>query len=333
MGAIMAVKSIVAVLGIALASTAAVSAQAQAPLAGTYDVSDEGLVKSLPGFISSFATVNGIRLHYVAGGKGSPVLLLPGWPETWWAYHKIMPDLAKGHRVIVVDLRGMGSSDKPAGGYEKKSMASDLSALVHQLGYEKVDVVGHDIGAMVAFSMAANHADQVQKLVMLDVMHPSSGYLKLALLPDVGTFGDKMDEDHPYLWWFAFHQVKGLPEQLLEDRAGLEQEWFFRYMLKDEGAIDARDRAVYAAAYSSRDAIRAGNGWYQAFPQDVVDGGTYPPLTMPVLGLGGPGYARLKANLEGTAPGSRTFRIEGSGHFIAEEKPAELLGYLHEFLN
>jgi pimeloyl-ACP methyl ester carboxylesterase len=127
--------------------------------------------------------------------------------------------------------------------------------------------------------------------------------------------------------------VKRLPEQLLEGRAGLEQEWFFRYMLKDEGAIDARDRAVYAAAYSSRDAIRAGNGWYQAFPQDVVDGGTYPPLTMPVLGLGGPGYPRLKANLEGKAPGSRTFRIEGSGHFIAEEKPAELLGYLHEFLN
>jgi pimeloyl-ACP methyl ester carboxylesterase len=142
----------------------------------------------------------------------------------------------------------------------------------------------------VAFSMAANHADQVQKLVMLDVMHPSSGYLKLALLPDVGTFGDKMDEDHPCLWWFAFHQVKGLPEQLLEGRAGLEQEWFFRYMLKDEGASDERDRAVYAATYSSRDAIRAGNGWYQAFPLDVVDGGTYPPLTMPVLGLGGPGY-------------------------------------------
>jgi hypothetical protein len=82
MGAIMAVKSIVAVLCIALASTAEASAQTQAPLAGTYDVSDEGLVKSLPGFISSFATVNGIRLHYVAGGKGSPVLLLPGWPET-----------------------------------------------------------------------------------------------------------------------------------------------------------------------------------------------------------------------------------------------------------
>jgi pimeloyl-ACP methyl ester carboxylesterase len=121
--------------------------------------------------------------------------------------------------------------------------------------------------------------------------------------------------------------------ELLEGRAGLEQEWFFRYMLKDEGAIDARDRAVYAAAYSSRDAIRAGNGWYQAFPQDIVDDGIYQTLTMPVLGLGGPGYSRLKANLETKAPGSRTFGIQGSGHFIVEEKPAVLLSYLHDFLD
>src|SRR6266436_2998269 len=296
-GAIMPVKPILAAVSIALASTAAASAQTQAAATGTYDVSDVALVKSLPGFTSSFATVNDIRLHYVAGGEGSPVLLLPGWPETWWAYHKVMP------------------------------------ALVDQLGYEKVDVVGHDIGAMVAFSMAANHAGQVRRLVMLDVAHPSAGYLKLPLLPGIGTFGDKIDEDHPYLWWFAFHQVRGLPEELLEGRAGLEQEWFFRYMLKDEGAIDARDRAVYAAAYSSRDAIRAGNGWYQAFPQDIVDDGIYQTLTMPVLGLGGPGYSRLKANLETKAPGSRTFRIQGSGHFIAEEKPAVLLSYLHDFLD
>jgi len=104
-------------------------------------------------------------------------------------------------------------------------------------------------------------------------------------------------------------------------------------MLKDEGAIDARDRAVYAAAYSSRDAIRAGDAWYQAFPQDIVDDGTYAKLTMPVLGLGGPGYSRLKSTLDAKAPGSRTFRIEGSGHFIAEEKPVALLAYLGDFLN
>lgn len=295
-------------------------------------VSDEALVRTLPGFSSRYALVNGVRLHYVTGGKGSPVLLLPGWPETWWGYHKIMPELAKNHRVISVDLRGMGSSDKPAGGFDKKTMALDLSELIHQLGYAQVDVVGHDIGAMVAFSLAANHPDQVSKLVMLDVAHPSAGYMRIPMLPDPGTFTNKIDEEHPYLWWFAFHQVKGLPEQLLEGRAGLEQAWFFKYMLKDESAIDARDRAVYAAAYSSRAAIRASNGWYQAFGQDIADDGTYQKLTMPVLGLGGPGYARLKANLDEKAPHSQTFKVEGSGHFIAEEKPAALLGYLRDFL-
>jgi len=295
--------------------------------------SDRALVDSLPGFSEGFAKVNGVRLHYVAGGKGPLIVLIPGWPQTWWAYHKIMPELAVNHRVVSVDIRGMGASEKPDGGYDKRTMADDLSALIRELGEQNADVVGHDIGAMVAFSLAANHAEQVRKLVMLDVAHPSAGYLKLPLLPTPGTFGDKLDEDHPYLWWFAFHQVKGLPEQLLEGRAGLEHAWFFKYMAKDEAAIDAHDRAVYASAYSSRDAIRASNGWYQAFGQDIADDGRYEKLSMPVLGLGGPGYPRLKAALDAKAPGSQTFRIDGSGHFIAEEKPASLLKYLLEFLD
>jgi pimeloyl-ACP methyl ester carboxylesterase len=296
------------------------------------DISDAVLVKSLPGFTNAYAEVNGVRLHYVTGGKGSPVVLIPGWPETWWAYHKIMPELAKTHRVISVDIRGMGTSSKPSGGYDKKTMAKDVAELIHALGYEQADVVGHDIGAMVAFSLAANHPDQVRKLVMLDVAHPSVGYLKIPMLPDPDTFNDKIDEDHPYLWWFAFHQVKGLPEDLLEGRAGIEQAWFFRYMLKNEAAIDARDRAVYAAAYNSRAATRAGNGWYQAFNQDITDSETYQKLSMPVLGLGGPGYPRLKGALETQTENSQTYRVEGSGHFIAEEKPTELLTYLKDFL-
>jgi len=294
--------------------------------------SDDALVKALSGFQSQFATVNGIRIHYVSGGEGPLLVLLPGWPETWWGYHRIMPQLAKNFRVVAVDLRGMGSSDKPQGGYDKKTMAGDIAELVTKLGYHQADVVGHDIGAMVAFSLAANHPDTVRRLVMLDVAHPSDGYLKLPLLPAAGTFNEKIDEDHAYLWWFAFHQVKGLPEQLLEGRSAIEQEWFFHYMLKVESAIDAKDRAVYAAAYASRDAIRASNGWYQAFGQDIADDGTYGPLVMPVLGLGGSGYKRLKATLEEKAPGSVTYRIEGSGHFIAEEKPAVLLQHLHDFL-
>jgi len=327
----MLIKPIRALGHLALASTF-VALTTLAYAAERRDTSDAALVKSLPGFSNAYADVNGIRLHYVSGGKGEPLILLPGWPETWWAYHKVMPELAKNRRVLSIDLRGMGASSKPTGGYDKKSMAKDISELIRQLGYEKADVVGHDIGAMVAFSLAANHPEQVRKLVMLDVAHPSAGYLKIPMLPEAGTFNEKIDENNPYLWWFAFHQVKGLPEDLLEGRAGIEQAWFFRYMLKDESAIDKRDRAVYAAAYSSRDAIRAGNGWYQAFDKDIADSERYSKLQMPVLGLGGPGYPRLKSGLEATTENSETFRVEGSGHFISEEKPAELLSHLKDFL-
>lgn len=295
-------------------------------------LSDQLLVKTLPGFSNTSAELNGVRLHYVAGGQGSPVILLPGWPETWWAYRKIMPTLAKDHRVIAVDLRGMGTSGRPADGYDKKTMAADISTLITKLGYDNVAVVGHDIGAMVAFSLAENHPAQVERLVMLDTSHPSEAYLSLSLLPALGTFGDKVDDTHPYFWWFAFHQVKGLPEQLLEGRAGLEQEWFFHYMLKDASAISAKDKAVYAQAYSSRDAIRSSDAWYQAFAQDISDYNTYRPLNMPVLGVGGPAYLRLKAMLQTKAPGAATFQIVNCGHFIAEEQPLALLHYLSDFL-
>ena len=123
-----------------------------------------------------------------------------------------------------------------------------------------------------------------------------------------------------------------MPEELLEGQAGIEQAWFFHYMMKQESAFTARDRRVYAAAYSSRVAIRASTGWYQAFGQDILDESTYAKLSMPVRGVGGPGYARLKATLEVKAGNANTYRIETSGHFIAEEAPAELLKLLDDFL-
>jgi pimeloyl-ACP methyl ester carboxylesterase len=295
-------------------------------------ISDEALVATLPGFRNAQAEVNGVKLHFVIGGNGSPVVLLPGWPETWWSWHKIMPELAKDHTVISLDIRGMGASDKPADGYEKKALATDVHELVKSLGYEKVDVVGHDIGSMVAFAYAANFPEATRRVAMLDVPHPDAELAKWPLLPTVGTFGDKIDENHAYAWWFAFHQVKGLPEDILQGRQEIEQKWFFRYLMKDESKIDARDRAVYAAAYTSRDAIRAGNAWYQAFPQDIVDDGKYSKVTAPVLALGGPGYVWLKTTLERKTTDVKAYKIADSGHFIAEEQPVETLKYLSDFL-
>lgn len=298
--------------------------------------SDEALLARLPGFRQGFIDVDGVRLHYVEGGRSDsekpPLILLPGWPQTWWSYHKIMPQLARNRRVIAVDLRGMGASGKPIGGYDKKTMAADIAGLVRQLGLGRVDIVGHDIGSMVAYSFAANHPDLTDKLVLLDVAPPDAGLATWPMLPAPGTFGDKVgDGSHAYVWWFAYHQVPELHEKMAADgRIRMEQDWFFHYLTRDEASIDALDRDVYAAAYGSRDAIRAGDGWYQAFPQDIIDDDRNAPLAMPVLALGGPGYAWLKGVLATKAPGAVVVKVE-SGHFIPDEIPETLIEQIENF--
>src|SRR5262249_40582462 len=152
---------------------------------------------------------------------------------------------------------------------------------VKSLGYEKATVAGHDIGSAVAFAYAANYPQATSRLVMMEFPHPDDSLLTFPLLPAQGTFGDKMGSSRPYLWWFAFNQVKGLPEKMLAGRIRLEQDWIFKYFLVDERAIDARDRRVYERAYNSADAIRASNAWYQAFAQDVIDNRGYGKVEMP----------------------------------------------------
>lgn len=287
---------------------------------------DEVLARSLGGdFRSGYAEVTGTRLHYVTGGTGPPLVLLPGWPQTWWQFRKIMPTLAKHHRVIAVDLRGMGGSGKPPGGYDKKTMARDIHELVRQLGHDKVDIAGHDIGAMVAHSLAANHPDAVRKIALLDVPHPDGSMYQLTLLPQPGQ---------PFfLWWFAFNQVADLPEKLLTGRFRPLVDHLCALMLENPDAIGDRDRAIYAHAYSRPDAIRAGNGWYQTFGQDIADEKTYPMLTMPVLGLASAvGYDYLAGPLLRQATDVQLRKIENTGHYLAEEQPDAVVTELRKFL-
>ena len=198
------------------------------------NLNDTNLVKKLPGFANGYAEVNGVKLHYVTAGTGKPLILLPGWPETWWSYRKMMPILAKSYKVIVVDIRGMGGSDKPQSGYDKKTIATDIYELIHQLGYQQVFMAGHDIGSMVAFSFAVNYPDATLKLVMLDIPHPDESWLSIPMIPAAGKITDKIDEDHAYQWWFAFHQVKGMPEELMLGRVHIEHDWIFHYLLYNE---------------------------------------------------------------------------------------------------
>ncbi|NJP91783.1 alpha/beta hydrolase [Nonomuraea sp. FMUSA5-5] len=299
--------------------------------------SDAELARSLEGgFVSRYADVNGTRLHYVAGGHGEPLLLLGGWPQTWWEFHKIMPALAERHRVIAVDLRGMGGSDKPRDGYDKKTMAADILGLVRHLGHDRVDIAGHDIGGMVAYAFAANHAAHARRIALLDIAHPDERFYNHSLLPRPGRQqidGDIHAGPGRFLWWFAFNQVPGLPERLLAGRSRELIDWMCDYLIEDPAAIGDRDRAIYAHAYSTPDAIRAGNSWYRAFGQDIADEKTYGEVTTPLLGLGGgeAGHMLLRAVLPDKGTDVEVVQVPGSGHYIPEEQPEIVVEHLTRF--
>jgi pimeloyl-ACP methyl ester carboxylesterase len=308
------------------------SAEPASPADGPY--ADEELVQRLPGFTNHYATVNGIRLHYVEGGRGPALVCLPGWPQMWYSFHPVAPALARHYRVILVDIRGMGSSDKPAGGYDKKTMAQDIYALVQHLGLAKVTVLGHDIGGMVASSFAFNYPAATDKLILLDGAHPSEGLQYMSLLPAPGAFdGPKMDAQQPYVWWMAFNQVKELPEKLLAGRFQHLLDYLFAYVMLDDSKMSAFDRAVYATHYNQPASIRAANAWYQALAQDVADARTYSPLAMPVLGIGSRvSYEYLKMSLPAVAPQAQVVGLPDSGHYMFEEQPAEVLAAVLDFL-
>ncbi|MCW3170765.1 alpha/beta hydrolase [Chryseobacterium sp. 09-1422] len=295
--------------------------------------SDAELVKNLPGFENKYTTVNRIKLRYVDGGNGKPLICLPGWPQTWYSLQPIAMQLAKQYRVVIVDLRGMGTSEKPESGYDKKTMAKDIHQLVLHLGFDKVSLMGHDIGGMVAMSFAFNFPESTEKLIVLDGSHPSEGMYQMPLIPSPGTFNEKMDSEMPYAWWMGFNQVKGLPEQLLEGKFHLLQEWLFNYVMIDESKMKELERAVYAAAYDDKDSIRASNAWYQTFHQYIEDAKHYQRLTMPVLGIGSYiSYNYMNYGLPFVATDLQVVGITDSGHYLFEEKPQEVLDIVLPFL-
>ncbi|MFE2142747.1 alpha/beta fold hydrolase [Streptomyces sp. NPDC059456] len=287
---------------------------------------DAALAASLDGgFTSHHADVGGTRLHYVEGGSGDPLVLLGGWPQTWWQWRKVLPALAARHRVIAVDLRGMGGSGKPATGYDKKTLARDVHALLGRLGVGPAHLVGHDIGAMVAYAFAANHPEATRKIVLLDVSHPDESWARLTLLPRQG-------ERHK--WWFAFNQVHGLPEQLLAGRFHLLLDWLFENATADPAAVDAHAREVYARAYDAPEAVRAANDWYRTFTRDIADLATYAPVTAPILALGGEysNHESLVAAVPALGTDTRVVRVDGSGHYLPEERPEAVIEELTRFL-
>ena len=158
------------------------------------------------------ASVNGIQLHYVIGGHGDPVVLLHGWPETWYEWHNVMPALAKNYTVIAPDLPGLGDSSKPLTGYDGKAVAEDIHQLVTQLGFKTIFLVAHDIGTQVAYSYAAAHPAEVKKLVVMDFT-----------IPGFAPTGPAK----PGLWWPSFHQTPDIPEALVQGKEMIYLSWFY----------------------------------------------------------------------------------------------------------
>ncbi|SDX70547.1 alpha/beta fold hydrolase [Paenibacillus sp. CF384] len=296
--------------------------------------SDQELIKKVPGFKNGYKKVNGVTLHYVEGGKGKPLFLLPGWPQNWYAYHKIMPELAKNYHVYVVEYRGMGSSDKPPTGYDKKTLSSDIHALVKELGYDKVHMVGHDIGAQVAYAYAAQYPEATTKLVMMDVPHPFEGFLNIPLVAPPGVYDMSPGERPIYPWWFALNSVPELPEQLLQGKQmSIFQDWLFHYLAYGKPPMTQETKDIYYAAYASADAIRASNGWYSTFRQDIDDLKSYKKLSVPALGIAGwdsTGHT-LEEFLKQNAADMKMVKINKAGHWIAEQSPQETVKLLKEF--
>jgi len=267
---------------------------------------------------------SGVRLHYCTAGSGDPVVLVHGWPSTWFEWRRVMPLLAPQHRLVVPDLRGLGDSSRPATGYDKKTIAADLwQLLAGTLGLTSWHLVGHDWGGPVAFALAAAHEEAIRTLTIVDVTLPGIG-------PDISQGGRR--------WHHAFHMTPDLPEALVQGREREYLSWFYRAFSHRQAAFDDADIDEYLRTYRDPAALRAGFAYYRNIPQDTADNrallASGRRLQMPVLAVGG---GRAEARGRGSEP-EQSLReiatdvtgavIADCGHFVPEEAPAELAALL-----
>ena len=271
-------------------------------------------------FKSITANVNGIKIHYVIGGTGEPLLLIHGFGQNWYMWNRLLPELSKHFTVIAPDLPGLGESDKPDSGYDKKTLAADLHGLVTQLGFSDIDVVGHDIGLMVAYAYAAQYRNEVKKLALLD-----------ALLPGVEPVWSQV---RAQAWWFGFF---GWPASS-SIVAGKEKEFltgFWPVVGHVENAFTKEETDEFARAYSTPNSTYGAFHWFAAFTQDALDNQQFmkTKLKMPLLAMGSeyqgtflPDHCKLVAEHVTASI------IKGSGHWLVQENTEQVQHDLLAFL-
>lgn len=272
----------------------------------------------------------GLRLHYVVAGEGPRVVvLLHGYPQTWRQWRGVIPPLVDaGFRVVAPDYRGAGQSWRPAGGYDKRTMAADIHELlrVHLALEHPVAIAGHDIGLMVAYAYAQEYRDEVSHLAVMD-----------APLPGTAVF-DRIRAD-PRVWHFAFHGARDVAEMLVAGRERQYLQAFFGARVFDPSAITDEDLDVYASAYSAPGAMRAGFELYRAFDRDAEDNRRAlernGKLSVPVLAVGGAKSTTgplVGEMMREVAEDVWAVRVPRTAHWIPEEDPAAVAELLLELL-
>ena len=272
---------------------------------------------TVPGVTHSAVEVDGTSLHVAsAGATGSPVLLVHGFPETWWTFSRLVPLLARQHRVFAVDLRGFGDSGEAGPDHDSSTAAADLHQLVTRLGVGPVHLLGQDVSGAAVVRFAAVHPDQVASLTAVEMGLPGFG---LEALGDVTHGGS---------WHIGVLAAPGVPELLL---AGREREFlraWFPPMTAVPGAVTDADIAEFARTYARPDGWRGAAGLYRSVLTEGADLRALlaaHPLTMPVLAVGAGGGAFTEATMrQVVAGGLTTVQLDGVGHHVALEAPEAL---------
>ena len=275
---------------------------------------------AIEGLESRSADVGGgVSMHFWIGGKGTPVVLLHGWPETGYAWRHVAPRLvAAGYQVIVPDLRGFGNSSRPAEGYDRMTMAEDVRRLVReQTRPGPVLLVGHDWGGSTAAAYASAHSDEVRRLVVIEAQ-PRGPWSK------------------PEPWFYAFHRAPGFAEEMTVGRERTYLTWFYRNFAAQPNAITPAEVDVYMRTYGSPEGMRPGFELVRALPKDVEANSEAAkhPADVPTLAIGGERgmSAAVADNLRPLFTNVRGTIIPGTGHFVPEEAPEALLAELLPFL-
>ena len=278
-------------------------------------------------FTSRYIDTGALRQHAVTGGEGPPLLLVHGWPQTWYQWRLVMPTLARDFRVVAVDQRGIGLSGKPEDGYDTGTLANDLVALMDMLGHQRFALVGFDTGMPIAYALAADHPDRVERLVVGEAFLPGLSPTPPLVLPP--QLNDR-------LWHIAFNQLETVNEQLVTGREAI---YFGAEYVASAGTNKLPDDTVsyYVDRLASNpEALHGSFAWYRAIHATIAQNQQRKErrLTVPVLAIGGAesSGAMVGDTMQLVADDVQTLIIPGTGHWVAEQAPEELLAALTAFL-